>query len=62
MEIPTIINYVANLKKEMALRMLPFKNGNQLRNVENRIFSSNGRLTFDRDKGKEFNCTIQIPV
>ncbi|WP_232805964.1 tetratricopeptide repeat-containing sensor histidine kinase [Salegentibacter maritimus] len=38
------------------------KNGNGLQNVENRIFSINGTLTFETEKGKGLKILIAIPL
>jgi len=37
------------------------KNGNGLQNVENRLFSINGKLSFETEKGKGFKIMICIP-
>jgi hypothetical protein len=38
------------------------QNGNGLKNVKNRIFSVNGKLTFETEKGKGLKMMILIPV
>lgn len=38
------------------------RNGNGLKNVENRIFSVNGKLTFETERGKGLKIMILIPV
>ncbi len=38
------------------------QNGNGLKNVENRIFSINGKLTFETEKGKGLKIMILIPA
>ncbi len=38
------------------------QNGNGLKNVENRIFSVNGKLTFETEKGKGLKIMILIPL
>ena len=38
------------------------KNGNGLKNVENRIFSVNGKLTFENEKGKGLKIMVLIPI
>ena len=38
------------------------KTGNGLQNVENRIFSINGKLTFETEKGKGLKIIICIPL
>jgi tetratricopeptide (TPR) repeat protein len=42
--------------------MQAIKNGNGLQNVENRIFSINGKLTFETEKGKGLKIMIRIPL
>lgn len=37
-------------------------NGNGVQNMENRIFSSGGRITFEAEKGKGLKSTIKIPI
>jgi len=53
------INYSDN--GEGATRQA-IKNGNGLKNVENRIFSVNGKLSFETEKGKGLKIRILIPV
>jgi len=38
------------------------KSGNGLKNVENRIFSVNGKISFETEIGKGFKTNIQIPL
>ncbi len=38
------------------------KNGNGIQNVENRIFSTEGSITFETEKGKGLKILIKIPV
>ncbi|AVR47073.1 ATP-binding protein [Christiangramia fulva] len=38
------------------------KNGNGIQNVENRIFSLHGSITFETEKGKGVKISIKIPV
>ncbi|MBZ9730068.1 tetratricopeptide repeat protein [Salegentibacter sp. JZCK2] len=42
--------------------MNSIKNGNGLQNVENRILSINGKLTFETEKGKGLKIMIHIPL
>ncbi|PKD19736.1 hypothetical protein APR41_15475 [Salegentibacter salinarum] len=42
--------------------MQAIKTGNGLQNVENRIFSINGKLTFETEKGKGLKITILVPL
>ena len=42
--------------------MQAIKTGNGLQNVENRIFSINGKLTFETEKGKGLKIIICIPL
>jgi len=53
------INYSDNGKGTTSQAI---QNGNGLKNVENRIFSVNGKLTFENEKGKGLKIMILIPV
>ena len=53
MGITFIINYVANPTTGKAFRLMPSKNGNQLQNVENRIFLQIEGLHLTKKKEKD---------
>jgi len=54
-----IINYSDN---GIGSSIQNLKSGNGLQNVENRIFSVNGSLTFETEKGKGLKIRIRIPL
>ena len=53
------INYSDN---GQGCELSAIKSGNGLRNVENRIFSVNGTITFETEEGKGLKSEILIPV
>lgn len=53
------INYSDN---GSGLQWEEIKKGSGLQNVENRIFSLNGRVTFESEEGKGFKVWIRIPL
>jgi len=46
----------------MGASMQYLKTGNGILNMENRIFSINGKLNFETEQGKGLKILIQVPL